>query len=264
MKILLALSGGLDSAYLLWKKLTQTDDEITVVHFDMSNTEERILIKYDARAFPKEDATLEHSDKVFEIVNWMQNNVRQFTFIKEPLSAEFMSKDINLPNNPASYLTRYALNKINNNEIDCICLSQEWDNDGIHNGGTVGRSRRPGTWVALEVFKANATRGKIEFTLLDMDYNKAYALAEMPKDLLKIILHPIRPRSAKQATMYWYRKQLNEGKTPAEAGEIAKAKCIQPNGKWMSMSGWVMNEPSNERNTWDMPTWPSSYTVPSS
>ena len=73
---------------------------------------------------------------------------------------------------------------------------------------------------AFEIFKTEATRGTLEFTLLDMDYNQAYAWAEMPKDLMKIILYPARPTEFKRLKTSWYKNQLNQGKTPAEAGAI--------------------------------------------
>lgn len=264
MRTFVAITGGLDSTYLLWKLLTQTSDEITAVNFDTSNTERRIFQKYDVRVLNGAITDMNESDKVIQIVDWLQNNVRQFTFSKEPLSTLYMDRDINMPNNPASYLARYAVNKINNNEIDRVCYSHEWENDGYGNGGTVGRNRKQGVWTALDFFKASATRGKIEFTLLDMDYNQAYALAEMPKDLLKLVLYPVRSEEFKNRKTSWFKNQLNQGKTPAEAGVIAKDKCTLPDGKWHSMKYWIMGYEPTDQTIWDMPTWPSSYEVPSS
>ena len=262
MRTLVSLSGGMDSTYLLWKLLSETTDEITAINLDWANTDPYLRGKYDLRSFTPEDWTFDHSDKPQTIAAWLKANVRDFTTVTEPMVSEFMSKDINFPNNPPSYLTRYAIKKINNNELDRICLSNEWENDGMANGGTVGRNRRPGAWVAYDTFVATATRGSIEFTLLDMDYNQAYALAEMPKELIDLVRYPKTLNKAKANKTSWLKRQLNEGKTPAEAGAIAKTKCMLPNGKWHSMKSWVVGEEPNDSNTWDVPTWPSSYTVP--
>lgn len=258
MKTLVPFTGGMDSTYLLWKLLSETSDEIIAVNFDLANTDPYLFNKYDLRSFTKEDFILEQSDRVIKIVMWLKQNVRDFTFTKEPISVEFLSKDINYPNNTAGYFARYAIPKINNGEIDRFCLSHEWDNDGLSNGGTIGTNRRPGAWVAYDLFLAHAQRGKIEFTLLDMDYNQSYALAEMPKVLIDLVRYPKPLNFLKNDKLSWFKRQLNEGKTPAEAGAIAKAKCMLPNGKWHSMRYWVRGEEPNERNTWDVPTWPTS------
>lgn len=263
MKTLVTITGGMDSAYLLWKLLTQTSDEITAVNFDIGNSDQYLFQKYDLRGFTQEDANMAQSDKVIEVITWLKNNVRDFTFVREPLSAEYMTKSLQFPNNTQSYVTRYALNKINTGVLDKLCSSSEWENDGFSFGGSVGTSgQRPGCWTALDIFKESATRGTLEFTLLDMDYNQAYALAEMPKALIDIIRYPIRPTRFKAAKTSWFKKQLNDGKTPAEAGAIAKANCTLPDGRWFTMKAWVLGEQPNSTNTWNMPTWPSSYTVP--
>ena len=63
MKTLVALTGGMDSTYLLWKLLSQTSDEITAINLDVSNTDPYLYKKYDFRSFTPEDWRLEVSDK---------------------------------------------------------------------------------------------------------------------------------------------------------------------------------------------------------
>lgn len=262
MKTFVSFSGGMDSTYLLWKLLSETTDEIIALNLDVDNTDPYIVRKYGLRAFTHEGGSSAHADKIHNIAQYLKTNVRDFTLVKEPISVEFLSRDINSPNNPPGYLTRYAVQKINNGEIDRFCCSNEWENDGHAHGGTIGRNRRPGAWVAREIFEATATRGSIEFTLLDMDYNQSYALAEMPKELIDMIRYPKSKNEFKNTKVSWFKRQLNEGKTPAEIGAMAKAKCMLPNGKWHSMKSWINDEEPNDSNTWDVPTWPSSYTVP--
>jgi hypothetical protein len=262
MKTLVTLTGGMDSTYLLWKLLTETSDEISAINFDLGNTDQSLFLNYEIRTFAREDFSPDQVGKLTAISSWLNENVRNFTFIQEPIVEELLAQDPMLPNNTAGYFARYAIPKINNFEFDRICLSHEWENDGFGNGGTIGETRRPGSWVARELFIANATRGSVEFTLLDMDYNQAYALAEMPKELIDLVRYPKTSDKLKSDKTSWFKKQLNEGKTPAEAGATAKANCMLPNGKWYSMRSWVAGQQPNELNTWDVPTWPSSYTVP--
>jgi hypothetical protein len=264
MKTLVSLSGGIDSTYLLWKLLSTTQNEITALNVDISTSDPNYWMKYDIRGFSKKDGEESQLDKVNSIVAWLKANVRDFTLVREPLMAIYLSKDLHFPNNPQSYSIRYALPRINNGTMDKVCLSCEWENDGFSDGGTVGLNRSQGSWTALEIFKSGATRGSLEFTLLDMDYNQAYALSEMPKELIDLCRYPLKFTQWETAKVSWFKGQLNQGKTPAEAGAIAKAKCTLPDGKWFTMKAWVLGQEPNSSNTWNMPTWPSSYEVPSS
>lgn len=263
MKSFVSLSGGIDSTYLLWKLLAETSDEVTAFHIDLTNVDHSFKIKYDTRSFDfhlTEDAT---SKVVNSIVAWLKQNVRDFTFLSEPMNEQYLVPDWNVPNNPPAYILRYAIDKINSNQIDRVCLSSEWENDGGANGGTV-TTRRTGAWVAHEFFLEKATRGRIDFTLLDMDYNQSFALAEMPQALQNIILSSRSEEHYKSIKTKYFQELLAEGKTPKECGDIAKARCILSNGKWLSMKHWLTNSDATDKDAWDMPTWPTSYEVPSS
>lgn len=262
MKTFVPFSGGLDSTYLLWKLLSQTTDEITALYVDVKSTDPYILTKYDIRSFSLYEGSTERMNNVNNVVSWLKENVRNFNFVIEPMNTQFLVRDINNPNSTASYFTRWAAPKLNDGTLDRICLAHEWDNDGYGNGGTVGLNRRPGSWVAHDIFPAVATRGRLEFTLLDMDYNQAYALSEMPNDLVGLVRYPLSPDPAKNAKTSWYKRMLSDGKTPKDAGDIAKANCTLPNNRWISMRSWIVGEQPTSTNTWDMPTWPTSIDLP--
>jgi hypothetical protein len=262
MKTLVSLSGGMDSTYLLWKLLSETTDEITALHVDLTNLDIRTRIKYDIRSFSFEEDASVNLTKIEAISSWLKANVRDFNLVIEPISTDYMVRGVGSPNNPPAYTTRYAVQHINSGTYDRICLSHEWENDGFANGGTVTH-RRTGAWVAHEIFVSQAQRGRIDFTLLDMDYNQAYALSEMPEGLRSIVW-PRPDITIKSKKRMYFRKLLLEGKTPQEIGAEAKAKCTLPNGKWHSMRHWLGGQEQTETTTWDMPTWPSSYEVPSS
>jgi hypothetical protein len=251
----------MDSTYLLWKLLSETTDEITALYVDLTDLDMRTRNKYDIRSFTFEEDGETHRAKIEAIAAWLKTNVRDFTLVIEPISTDYMVRGIGSPNNPPAYVTRYAVQHINDGTYDRLCLSNEWENDGYAHGGTVS-TRRNGAWVAHEIFVAEARRGRIDFTLLDMDYNQAYALSEMPQELRELVWN--RMSGSKSPKRFYFEGLLLDGKTPAEAGSIAKAQCIQPNGKWHSMKFWVTGAEPTEKTTWDMPTWPSSYEVPSS
>ena len=262
MKTFVSLSGGMDSTYLLWKLLSETTDEITALYVDLTDLEPLTRQKYDIRSFAFEEDGEASRAKVEAIVAWLKANVRDFNLIVDPISTNYMVRGVGSPNNPPAYITRYAVQHINDGIYDRLCLSNEWENDGGANGGTV-TTRRNGAWVAHEIFVAEAERGRIDFKLLDMDYNQAYALSEMPESLRSVVW-PRPDLSIKSKKRMYFRKLLLEGQTPQEIGAEAKAKCMLPNGKWHIMKFWVLGQEPTEATTWDMPTWPSSYEVPSS
>lgn len=261
MKTFIPFSGGLDSTYLLWKILSETNEEVTALSIDMAATNPRVFLKYDARSFSMYDANSGAIDRVQKIKEWLSKNVRDFNLIIETIDTQYFVRDINTPNSTPSYFTRYAAPRLNDGTFDRICLSHEWDNDGFANGGSIGLKRRPGSWVAYDIFPQVATRGRLEFTLLDMEYNQAYALSELPKDLLNIVRDPNLSEDKKKLKQAWFEKQLSEGKTPKEAGEIAKAKCMLPDGKWHSMRYWVTGADPTPETVWNMPIWPTSITL---
>lgn len=263
MKTLLSISGGADSTYLLWKILIETTDEVTAINVDVNSITQKMKIKYDIRGFSYEEDS-QNSNKVQSIVDWLKINVRDFTFISESINEDFLSRDMRYPTGAHVYFTRYAINKINTNIVDRLCMSSEWENDGFSNGGTVGLTRNPASIIAKDVFIKNATRGSIEFSLLDMDYNHSYAVSELPTELYNIIVLNEVQSTPKFLKRQWFRDRLAEGKSPKEIGDIAKAKCMLPNGKWHSMRLWVNGIEPTENNTWDIPKWPTSFSVPSS
>jgi hypothetical protein len=260
MKTFVSLSGGLDSTYLLWKLLSETTDEVTALFVDLTDATPRLIQKYDIRSFEFSDCGDDYKNYITDVANWLKANVRDFNLIIEPISTDYLVRGIGSPNNPPAYITRYAIQHINDGIYDRLCLSNEWENDGYANGGSV-TTRRNGAWVAHEIFVAEAQRGRVNFTLLDMDYNQAYALNEMPEELLAILKQKNGVKLLKQE---WFKRHLLDGKLPSEIGALAKSKCVLPNGKWHSMKMWLTGHEPDQDSQWDMPTWPSSYEVPSS
>lgn len=259
MKTVIAFSGGLDSTYLLWKILTETQDEVTAVLVSTNTIDGDDSLKYDLRAFIGSDFA-----NATAAAEWLNANVRPFTFISQNFNSSYVVQGYGNPNSPPTYLTRYVLPLINNGTYDRFVLANEKENDGYSNGGTVS-IRRPGSFASRDIFVAGATRGSIQWPLIETNYTQAVALSSLPQNLLAIIDVCVDgPTRFKCRKKQWFQNLLDEGKTPAEAWDTYYANCTQVPGKWFSMKFWLHDNQPSSSNLWEMPEWPTSYSVPSS
>jgi hypothetical protein len=252
MKTIVTFSGGVDSTYILWKLLSETADEVTAVFVNVSQIDPAWKSRYDLRTFTGTDPAV-----CSEAINWLQTNVRSFTFVNQPFDVTYVIRGISNANSPQTYIARYAAPRINVGEFDRLVCTSEKENDGWSNGGSID-TRRPGAMAAKEVFLANATRGTIEFPLIASNYTQANALSEMPSDLLNIVDHcTLEDNSYKCQKKRWFQNLLDQGKTTQEAYNIWYAKCTSYNDKWFSMKWWIDDIQPDESNTWPMPQWPT-------
>jgi hypothetical protein len=257
MKTILTFSGGVDSTYLLWKLLTTTDDEITAVFVDTSSLSFPEAARYDLRAFF--NSNLETAQTA---AAWLQANCRSFTFLNQTFDTSFCVRGYGNVNSPQTYITRFAVPRINVGEFDRLVCTSEKENDGWSNGGTVD-TRRPGSFAARDLFVASATRGSIEFPLIASNYTQANALTEMPSDLLNIVDHcTVGDGSYKCKKKQWFQNLLDQGNTPEQCYDAWYANCTNAyTGKWFSMKLWLTDQPATAENTWNMPEWPTSYSA---
>ena len=68
-KTLVAVSGGLDSSYVLWKLLSATDDEVSPIYFDQSYV-------VNAQRTYQPDLSVIQTRKVKSILGCVSSNVR--------------------------------------------------------------------------------------------------------------------------------------------------------------------------------------------
>jgi hypothetical protein len=275
MKTIIPFSGGLDSTYALWKVLTDTQDEVTAVCFSFAATSAEDRANLEVSRFSTFDDS-ESLQKMRSVIEWLRLNVRDFIFEELPISADYFLPDQSRKNSPSGCLTRYAISRINAKEIDQIIVTNEKENDGFSNGGSFFSEegdvvvRRTGAWNAYEEFVANATRGKISFPLIDSNYTQGTALKELPAELIQMTAHKEHAETwFKGEKRKFFKKLVDEGKTNEEMYQIYMSKCVTSDGRWISMKDWILNPDSLEGEIhpdrkWDMPTWPSSYIVPSS
>lgn len=257
MRTLTSLSGGIDSAYVLHDLLTNTQDEVTALFIDMRNADPIFSNQYDLRSYGAPTGLQSELDNAEKVVTWLKANVRDFTFIVQPINSAYLSAAFNKPNNPAAYVATYGAEQCNNNLIDKVVISHEKENDGYSNGGTVN-VRRTGAWAAYDAFVANASRGTMTFPLISSNYNQAVALTTLPQVLIDATVPP-DVNSFKYAKRQWFVSQLASGKNVDEITTIIQSNSYLDNGKFFSMKYWINGTLPTDANTWVLPTWPNPF-----
>jgi len=205
--LILGFSGGIDSTYILWKKLVENTDKITALYVDDSYLTEAKNAK-EGDKYPLSSHQLRVAE---DCVSWLKSNVRDFDFVKVN-NYEYPAKF----DNPYSFSTiclwtlEYAItNYVNKGLADSVIFGLHSDMKEELSEGDVGRSHhaeaslKPGTSKShmVEEMKkmwANATRGAaIRFPILawHKDSNRLselefpiMAINEMPGALVNLTL----------------------------------------------------------------------------
>ncbi len=222
----------------------------------------------DIRLFAKGKSLASTLAKAQPIVDWFAANLRPIELVIVPVELPKLIPD--WPNTPETYFTNWAVEKVNLNELDRIIITHEKENDGNANRGPRGKEG-PGSWLAHDLFVANATRGSVEFPLIEADYHHGVAISEMPTDLLALVTSCNSQNDPcfcfKCSKRRFFARQLESGKTMPEIAEYVRQKSALPNGNWLTMKTWLGDEgvgytPSINFPERDMPTWPSSVFKP--
>jgi hypothetical protein len=159
-KTLIAFSGGTDSTFLAWKRLTESKENITLFFLDARKAEngEKVSLNQTCELAA-----------ALRIVDWLSHNVRVVTFwhIDSPAlnKGEWMSPTVM--------------------RVGGDLMSAGFDK--FHTGRSIENTRahwgqKTQAWY-LDIFAKHATRGTISFPLLEQGLSRAHALAYMPQDL---------------------------------------------------------------------------------
>lgn len=244
-KVIIPLTGGLDSTYAVWDELSNTDNQVIVWY--INETVESLK----TNGFYKMDVlngTDIKTTTINNVVSWLKTNVRDFTF--EYKTIDYTDKSIHpdliLDENRSitSTFLRMAINEINNNNADVVVSTMEYENDGGEDGLQDVEGYRYNTSTKREemIFRENANRGELSFKLLDMNYTQATSTYLLPEELFNLT------RSCTNVTSY---EQIGCG----DCRECNKRKifkillntysndlnkiwnfyyntCLQPEGKW--------------------------------
>jgi 7-cyano-7-deazaguanine synthase in queuosine biosynthesis len=272
MRTIIGNSGGLDSTYALWKLLSTTDDEVTVVLLNTDGLTDQVMQKFDVRSFNGRHSNAVRFQRVQAIVGWLSANVRPCTLVNVDVDETILLPGIDYPNNPNTAIVEWAVAKINAGEADKVIVTTERENDGYSNGGTI-TTRAPGATAARSRFVEKASRGEISFMLLDSGYHQGVALRELPQALIGLT-HSCDVQGSepcgvcfKCSKRKFFTEAIASGKTDEEIRAKVASKSELPNGRWRSMKYWIAEEVPTCRTpamdkTWDVPSWPSSYKVP--
>jgi len=268
MKTIIGNSGGLDSTYALWKLLSTTTDDVTVVLLNTDDLTPEVMRKFDVRSFNSTQSNASRVARVQSIVQWLSSNVRPCTLAEVRLDGSVMRRGVEYPNNPQTIIVDWAIQKINAGEADKVIVTTERENDGFSNGGTIA-TRAPGALAARDRFAADATRGQLSFMLLDMNYHQGMAIREMPATLYALTRSCDSPAPEpcgvcfKCSKRNFFAEAIAGGKTDVEIRSYVASKSELANGRWRSMKYWIAEDVSSCTHlssdvTWDMPVWPSS------
>jgi hypothetical protein len=165
----MSFTGGLDSTLLLYKMLTETDDEVFAFTLDLSAC---INTTLDHKQYMEKVCAM-------KIAQWMNDNIREFKFKIIDVPNGFFYE--NLPMMEALY---FAIPYLNENLYDRFCFAFSAEDVGVF-----GRHVKN----AMEYrFEQYAQRGSLEFLLQDQNLGRAHALATIPKELLPYTADCIR------------------------------------------------------------------------
>lgn len=202
MKTLCALSGGRDTANVLWTLLTETDDEVLALRFGLGEV-------YGNREF---DRISHHC--AMRIADWLRGNVRPFEFRYVPLSSfteggwhgtEFVFEGVRL---------------LDDGAVDRIIGGWNREQQAIPGRGALNRE------IMEKLFAKLATRGSLEFPLEAR--GKAHVLAELPPALEALCVTCKTPEIDDAGNVHacgrcWYCNRLEECRDRLARGETADA-----------------------------------------
>ena len=164
MKTIMSFSGGLDSTYMLYKTLTETNDDVYAFYLDMTNCP---------------DTTFMHKQYMeqvcaMKLAEWMQNNVRPFKFDIVHIGEQFFYEK--LPMMQALY---FAIPYLNKNLYDRFLMAWSAEDCGVF-----GNEVRNAMWYR---FEQHAKRGTMEFPLFDQNIGRLEQYLKLPKEVLPFL-----------------------------------------------------------------------------
>ena len=195
--LVLGYSGGLDSTYVLWKKLVENTDTITAIYVD-----ERYITEDKNGNIGQDFFNCHQMKAVEDCVAWLKSNVRDFNYVRVN-NYEYQESD-----NVQIWLFRYAItNYVNKGLADSVIFGIRSDitealagSDG--RGHHADSSGKPGTSQSVMVegmkktWAATATRGSaVKFPLMDYYEDRLdeiefpiRQISELPTDLFNLTI----------------------------------------------------------------------------
>lgn len=245
-KTVLAFSGGWDSTFILWKLLTETDDEVTAVYLDSQ------FVKEDIGTI-KEIVQFIRAQKVVDELR----KIRNFEFISYKIKPSDINEETYL-----KYLqfVQYVAPFVNNGTYDRVVHGASYED--VSCKILPHLDYFPTYYVVERLFNRLCNRGELWEPLLKgnvlyQNYNRAFAMKNLPSNIKSVVASCDEPQYDKDKEDFVdcgeCRKclenklssdMLSAGKTPEEILQWKKQKSVEygENGLMAPLLFWIRKE----------------------
>lgn len=181
MNTVISILGGFGGYYSLWKELTTTNNNVTVIYFDFTNNT-------NAESSLKKQGLLANMNRVIPL---MKQNLRDFTFQTIPVNSWTAE-----PFHAIEFI-RQVSQKVNNGDYDRVLGYYLKDEEHEYTIQMVKGMKH--------VFNELCTRGELVFDGIENEVSKLQALKELPSFMLPYINYCINIDDEGNSCGYCYR-----------------------------------------------------------
>jgi len=174
-KTVVGFSGGWDSTFLMWKLLTETDDEITAVYIDSQFVRNHIFTNKSYIQYIRAKKIVQELQKI-----------RAFSFVSHVLKEEEITIEIS---NKILLFIQHVAPMINDGTYDRLTFGSSYEDQ--HRRAIPHLEYTSNYYACKRLFDKLCTRGEYFIPLVDTTwypkYTKAYALVELPDNIKNVI-----------------------------------------------------------------------------
>jgi hypothetical protein len=274
MKTLVAFSGGLDSIYVLWKELTETDNEVTAVFYSGEKLSETDRTAFYVMNVEERQFGIARWSHVQKIAKAIESAARKFHLVKEFYDPAALDAEDFCFNYAPAIRTRMAVKQINDGLYDKFMSGTCRDNDGFHLNKNEFVRNESASSLMTKCFLKYARRGELSLPLCDTKYTAANALKELPQWLVamnrscqfSLASNAVACDQCYKCTMHKYaRDLLHEGKSSDEIYDVYTRRCVGDDGTWASQKVWLADEMpyyrQETKSSFPMPQWGHSVKI---
>jgi hypothetical protein len=174
-KTVVGFSGGWDSTFLMWKLLTETDDEITAIYLNGESVTQHIFTNKSQIQYTRAQKVIEELQKI-----------RTFSFVTHVLDEGEITSEIN---NKILLFIQHVAPMINDGTYDRLTFGSSYEDQ--HRRVIPHLEYTSNYYASKRLFDKLCTRGEYFIPLVDTTwypkYTKAYALVELPDNIKNVI-----------------------------------------------------------------------------
>jgi hypothetical protein len=177
----LAFSGGGDSSYVLYRLLTDTQDNVTAILFEKPEDQHVKLNIYPPSINVRIDSLVARLKQI-----------RDFTFERVQVTNADITKNTD---HYLLYFINYCSGKVNSGQYDRLATGRSWEQ--VDQVQIQGKQGTPTDYAMQNLFQKVCTRGQVWHPLATHDfhdkYNRYYLLQNMPQDILQLTVSCANP-----------------------------------------------------------------------